>query len=165
MKPAPFLLLLVVATTFFLSCKCKEHDPEEMLTAAKALDQQFIEAYNKGDVDAIMTLYWNSPDLISYPPGALELRGWQAVKEAMAQTFVQAPGGILKITEGNHQVAGDVVLSWGKWTFTMPMPGGSSMEMTGRFSDVKTERDGKWVYIMDHASAPLPPPPAHTVEQ
>jgi len=30
--------------------------------------------------------------------------------------------------------------------------------MEGRFSDVKAVRDGKWVYVMDHASIPVPPP-------
>jgi hypothetical protein len=34
------------------------------------------------------------------------------------------------------------------------------MELDGRFTDVKTQRDGKWVYILDHASAPMPGPPA-----
>ena len=36
---------------------------------------------------------------------------------------------------------------------------GKPTEMTGRYTDVKAERDGKWVYLMDHGSAPLPPPP------
>ena len=35
--------------------------------------------------------------------------------------------------------------------------GGGGVE--GRFSDVKAQKDGKWVYIIDRASVPLPPPP------
>ena len=33
-------------------------------------------------------------------------------------------------------------------------------EILGRFTDVKGQRDGKWVYLMDHGSVPLMPPPA-----
>ena len=161
-----FLSLLPVVTTLLVfGCKCKEHDPEEMIASAKALDQRFIESYNKGDVDAIMATYWNSPDLISFPPGTLELRGWDAAKEGMMKSFAIAPGGKLTLTETHYQVAGDIVLGWGKWSFTMPMPDGARMEMTGRFTDAKAERDGKWVYIMDHASVPLPPPPDNSVAQ
>jgi len=159
MKYFVLALSFMAAISLMAGCKCKEHDPEQMIAAAKELDQRFTDAYNKGDADAIMATYWNSSDLVSYPPGTLEFRGWQAAKQAMAASFAQAPGGKLTLTETNYQVAGDVVISWGKWTFTMPMPGGASMEMVGRFTDVKAERDGKWVYIMDHASVPLPPPP------
>ena len=51
--------------------------------------------------------------------------------------------------------AGDVVLGWG--TFKLTLPGGGG-EILGRYTDVKGQRDGKWVYLMDHGSAPLPPP-------
>lgn len=37
--------------------------------------------------------------------------------------------------------------------------------MMGRYTDIKAERDGKWVYIMDHASMPLPPPSAEKEEK
>jgi len=30
--------------------------------------------------------------------------------------------------------------------------------MEGRYTDVKAKRDGRWVYLLDHASAPIPPP-------
>ena len=35
-----------------------------------------------------------------------------------------------------------------------------TVEAMGRYTDVKAQRDGKWVYIIDHASVPLPPPSA-----
>jgi ketosteroid isomerase-like protein len=56
--------------------------------------------------------------------------------------------------------AGDVVLGWGTWTMTIPNGDGTSTVLQGRYSDVKAQRDGQWVYIMDHASVPLPPAPA-----
>ena len=35
----------------------------------------------------------------------------------------------------------------------------------GRYTDVKRMHDGKWVYVMDHASVPLPPPPPAPVRK
>ena len=31
--------------------------------------------------------------------------------------------------------------------------------MKGRFTEVFGRRDGKWVYLIDHPSVPLPPQP------
>jgi ketosteroid isomerase-like protein len=59
----------------------------------------------------------------------------------------------------NYKVLGDSVVSWGKWRFTVTPPGGTPEIMDGRYTDLKAKRDGKWVFVLDHASAPLPPPP------
>jgi len=40
----------------------------------------------------------------------------------------------------------------------MTGPEGKPFEMTGRYTDVKALRDGKWVYITDHASVPAVAP-------
>jgi len=129
-----------------------------MIAGAKALDQQFVTAYKKGDVDGVMAAYWNSPELVSYPPDAMETRGWRATKENLIHFFATVPGPDLELTEVNYKVAGDVVLSWGKWRLTLATPGGETA-LEGRYTDVKAKRDGKWVYILDHASVPLAPPP------
>ncbi len=134
--------------------------PEQMIAAARAVDDKFVEAYNNGDVDAVMETYWNNPGVVLYDPGALEIRGWDAIKMSMAETFSSMPGGRMEFTEKNEMVAGDMVIGWGRWRWTGEMPDGSSMSMDGRYTDVKAKRDGKWVYIIDHASAPLPPPPS-----
>lgn len=154
------LVGLLVVGAGLLLVYAKEDDSEKMIAAAKALDQKFMEAFNKGDVDALMSTYWNSPDLVVYPPGAMEWRGWQAAKESFKEFLANMKGAKLQLTEPNYKVAGDVVMSWGKWRITMPTPDGKTMDMMGRYTDVKTKKDGKWVYIIDHASAPLPPPPA-----
>jgi ketosteroid isomerase-like protein len=146
----------------FISCAPKGEDPEKMIQAAKDLDHNFIEAYNNRDVDGIMDTYWNSPELVSFPPGIMETRGWEATKEAISEEFANAPDFVLELTETNNIVVGDVVLGFGKWRFTISIPEAEPMIVEGRYSDVKAKRDGKWVYILDHASAPMPPPPEDT---
>jgi len=133
---------------------------EEMIAGAKALDQRFIDAYNQGDLDAMMENYWKSPDVVLFDPGSMENRGWNAIRESMQATFSSMPGGKMEMTESHYIVAGEMVIGWGRWTWSGQMPDGSSMTMEGRYTDVKAKRNGKWVYILDHASAPLPPPPS-----
>ncbi|MEO6005186.1 MAG: DUF4440 domain-containing protein [Opitutus sp.] len=88
-------------------------------------------------------------------------RGWDAIHASYVEGFKNLPGGSkLEFTETHHSVVGEIVLSWGLWKFTIPGNDGKPMVSEGRFSDVKTKRDGKWVYVMDHASVPMGPPPA-----
>jgi len=159
MKKIYLASLVLAALGFVLGCAPKGENPEHMIAAARALDQQFVAAYGKGDVDGVMATYWNSPDLVSYPPDAMETRGWRATRENLTHFFATVPGADLELTEMNYKVAGDMVLSWGRWRLTMTSPAGESTAIEGRYSDVKAKRDGKWVYILDHASVPLPPPP------
>jgi ketosteroid isomerase-like protein len=129
----------------------------EMIGAANALDQQFMDAFNKGDVNAVMALYWNSPDLAFYPPDAMGLRGWTASNAAMTGTFTSRPGAKLEILESRNDVEGTVVLGSGRWKLTIPAAKGPAAVVEGRYTDVKAQKDGRWVYLVDHASVPLPP--------
>ncbi len=152
--------LITVLLGFALSCAPQGESPEKMIAAAKALNQQFIAAYNSGDVDGVMATYWNSPDLVSFPPDAMEAHGWSEVKAGIAGFLNSAPGLKLELLESNYQAVGDVVLGWGTWRITIPTGADQPLVLNGRYSDVHAKRNGKWVYILDHASVPLPPPPA-----
>ena len=133
--------------------------PDEMVAAANALDDRFQDAFNRADVDALMATYWNSPNLVSFGPDGMGTRGWEACKAAAQAMFPAMPGAQLEFLSKNNEVQGDVVLGWGTWRITIPGDPSPTV-LEGRFSDVKAMRDGQWVYVMDHASVPLPPPPA-----
>jgi len=151
-------LVLFALLGLIISCEQQGENEDEMLAGAEALDQKFIEAYTNGDLGGVMETYWNSPELVSYPPGAMEEKGWDDVKKGMEQFFNSVKNIDLTLTDMNYKVAGDMVISWGLWRMTLPDGNGGTMELTGRYTDVKAKRDGKWVYILDHASVPLTPP-------
>jgi len=160
MKRILYCSMFLAAVGLFFGCAPQGENPEKMIAAAKELDKQFSEALNKGDVDAVMATYWNSPELVSFPTDAMEVRGWQAAKDGLQQTVANMPNATFELTETNYKAVGDVVIGWGKWRLTMTPSGGEPVVIDGRYTDVKAERDGKWVYILDHGSVPLPPPPA-----
>jgi len=151
---------LAVALTLAGACAPAAPPPPDtaaMLAAATALDEQFEAAYNAYDAEAVSALYWNSPDAVSFPPDAMAATGIAAIRSGMGEGMaaMQAAAARLEITEAHHMVVGDAVASWGMWKMTMTGPDGAPMEITGRFTDLKAERDGKWVYLMDHASVPI----------
>lgn len=154
------LMVVITLLTVFLVLGCTSKggsgdSDEQMLSAAGELDKKFQEAYNKGDVDALMDTYWNSPELVSYVPDAMEPADWVKSKAGAAKSFAAMKGLKLELFNTKNSIAGEVVLGSGSWTLTLPDSAGT--KMNGRYTDVKTKKDGKWVYIMDHASVPLPP--------
>jgi len=139
--------------------------PDAMIAAAKAVDQQFTTAFNGGDIEGLMATYSRGADVVLFPPGELEVRGWESIRKDMAQFLASAPGTRIELIDSQYRAAGDVVIGWGTWRTITPSPDGRSIETMGRYTDVKAKRDGKWVYIVDHASIPLPPAPALVPEE
>lgn len=128
---------------------------DALLAAAKQLETRFLAAFNHGTDEELAALYWNHADLTMYPPDAMELRGWEAVKASLCAMTSADPRPQLEIIDPHYRVAGDVVITWGKWKMTMAGPDGEPMEVIGRSTDVRAERDGKWVFILDHVSVPM----------
>lgn len=143
----------------FMSVSAFAATPEDMIKGAKGLETAFLKAFNEHNAEAMAPLYWNSPDVVLMPPDMMLVKGAAAVNAAFVQMMPMMKDCKLEITESHQVPVGDVVVGWGLFKLTAPGPDGKPMESLGRFSDVKAERDGKWVYLVDHASVPMPPPP------
>ncbi|HEX7844205.1 MAG TPA: nuclear transport factor 2 family protein [Chitinophagaceae bacterium] len=159
MKKNLLLLPLLAMVFSFLGCESKKgsgESPEAMVKAADELDKKFAEAFSKGDLNGLMDTYWNSAEMVSYSPDAPNAANYEQSKAGMAQMFAGMKGAKLEIHDASNRVEGEVVLGHGNWTITLADSAGT--KINGRFTDVKAKKDGKWVYIMDHASVPLPPP-------
>jgi ketosteroid isomerase-like protein len=149
------LLVLALAS----GCAPKGPAPAAMVAAADSVDQHFIAAFNKSDGSEIMSLYWNSPELVSIGLDGMGVQGWDATKASWDKTLTDMAGAKLEFIESHNLPAGDAVLGWGRWRATIPTPNGSQV-LEGRYSDVKEFKDGKMVVVMDHGSVPMPPAPA-----
>jgi ketosteroid isomerase-like protein len=159
MKKWTGALLGLVAATLWAGSALQAASKEEMIKAAEGVDQAFLKAFNEGNVDAISALYWKSPDVLLFPPDAMMVKGSDSLRNMYVQFLATMKGCRLEMKETHQMPVGEVVLGWGLWRLTMPAPdsGSAPIEMLGRYTDVKAERDGKWVYLMDHASVPVPP--------
>lgn len=158
LRVIPLALLAMVTVGCANQSSAPAMSPQQMVSAADALDAAFVDAFNKGDAAAMSALYWNSPQVVSVAPDGLQpASGIEALRDANMKMLAGMKGARVDLTEHHQVPAGEVVLGWGTFKVTMPGGGGA---LLGRFTDVKGPRDGKWVYLMDHASVPLMPPPA-----
>jgi ketosteroid isomerase-like protein len=158
------ILAAFVAAAALYTTGCTPPAPKgptdaELIAMADSLDHAFVEAYNKGDADAIMALYWNSPDATVYPPGDMVIKGHEAIRNFFVDGFSKESGATLELNSSENKVFGGAVLGQGLWTWTMPVPGGEPVSGQGRYTDLKVVVDGKMVYVTDHASVPMPPMP------
>jgi uncharacterized protein (TIGR02246 family) len=162
MKPMLNRTLPFITIIFFslLSPGCERKvNEEELIAAAKETDERWVQAFNSGNTDALADLYWKNPSLLVYPSDGMELRGWDEVRASYARMLSHMKGATATISDPHYTVAGDVVVTYGRWTITVPTAEGPIFEIQGRYSDVKANKDGKWVIIMEHGSVPMPPPP------
>ncbi len=141
-----------------------EHSAVDLMLAADELDSLFLVAFNNGDAEAIMSLHWNSPELVTYPPGESQVNGYDAVKATYTREFAASKGAKLEYLTTNNIPFADGVVGHGSFRWSMPMEGVEAMVFEGRYTEVKAFKDGKMVVILDHTSMPLPPPPADSTQ-
>jgi len=147
--------LLLAATTVFLAFSTGFAAPAE--DGLRIVDQAWLKAALANDLEGIVALY--APDARMYPPDSMEAKGKEAIR-ASWKAFLD-PMTIKKVTLSDemYTTSGDLSAGAGRWTIVAaPKAGGPEVTMEGRATSVARKIDGKWLYILDHASVPIPPP-------
>ena len=112
--------------------------------------------WNKGDVDAFMSAYWNSPELTFSGTGGIR-RGFEAVRDRYKKSYPDRSAmGHLDFSELEfHFTGNDGALVLGHWHLTREKSGGG--DIGGVFSLVWQRFPEGWRIIHDHTSAVTPP--------
>jgi len=109
------------------------------------------DAWNRHDLDAFMSGYWNSPELTFFS-GAKETRGWQATLERYRATY-NSPGhamGKLDFSDLRIEMLGpEAAFVRGTWHLTMP----EGKNPQGKFTLIFRKFGDGWKIIHDHTSA------------
>ncbi len=117
-------------------------------------------AFEAGDADAVADCY--AEDAVLWLPGTPMMRGRDAIREGYVGFFAQFSVRDVELTEMGRASSGDESASWGTYSMTMVSKSdGSETPSVGRYTDVSTQVDGKWVYLVDHASDDPAPAPEH----
>lgn len=113
------------------------------------LDKQ-VEAWNRGDLEAFMATYWNSPGLV-FQSGDKRTQGWQATLERYRQRY-QGQGkemGRLRFDDVEVQVVGpEAAFVRGRWHLAMK----DGSEPNGLFTLLLRRMAGDWKIVHDHTS-------------
>jgi uncharacterized protein (TIGR02246 family) len=109
----------------------------------------FEQAFNAGDIDALMALY--EPDAALVPqPGAIA-EGPDAIRESL-RWFLDRRGQISLDTKLVLRV-GDLAYLANRWSLSGgTMPDGSPAELGATTAEVaRLQADGTWLYVIDNA--------------
>lgn len=154
---APFALLiafLIAAIPPIAGCGPSE---EEMIKAARQVDADFLKAMKKEDVEAVMATYWNNPQVVMFDTGQMMVKGPDAIRKGYAAFFDGTNVKEFTMSKQEYRVLGDAVLGYGLFSLTTVPSLGPEVKIDGCYTEIIAKRDGKWVYILDHASIPIIP--------
>jgi uncharacterized protein (TIGR02246 family) len=125
--------------------------------AIKALYDEYNNAFNKKDVNAIMAVY--APDVFVFdaiPPR--EYPTWDAYKKDWQDLFTTFPGPVTNsISELNITVVGSVAYTHSIDDTTFTGSDGTKTRFVVRFTDVLRKSNGKWRIVQEHVSFPVDP--------
>ena len=114
--------------------------PEEM-------HRCFAEAFNAGDMEALIALYEPGASLVPQPGQAVV--GHPAIRAAL-QSFLALKGEMTLETKHCLQ-AGGVALLRGEWHLTGTGPDGNPIKSQGKSAEVvRRQPDGSWLYLIDN---------------
>ena len=119
----------------------------------------FVKAFQANNLDEIMVLY--ADNAVLFPPDAMEAVGKEEIRKSYAGLMERFTVQNFQVIEAHHEENGNVSFGWGRFAMDMvPKEGGEKVHMEGRFSDVSKKVNGKWLYIVDHASVPFASSPS-----
>jgi uncharacterized protein (TIGR02246 family) len=125
---------------------------------ARAHSEAFGRACASGKLDAVLALYEDDA-LVVWPGQGEEAKGKAAIAKLAANLCNgKDPAPTLKAIEG-RQLGKDYVVTRGTWEQPAKGPDGKPTTLVIRTTEVLKETQGKWRYVVDHASIGLPPPP------
>ena len=125
----------------------------------RAVSDAFQKAVAAGDVAAALALYRDDASII-WPGQGEEAKGKAAIEPLLRNLIAGAKNGSVVLKSQESTPLGDgYIVNVGRWENTVTGPGGKKVVVTIRTSEVLAKTDGKWLYLVDHASVGAPPPP------
>ena len=156
MRKLPVAAFAAAALFALAGCQKAAEDTSADEATIRASAPAFADAYNAGDVDKLVAMYWD--DAVLLPPGTSGKSGTAAIREFfVADTAGSRAAGIkFNIPEaGAVDVSGD--LGYESGTYTVTDASGATVD-TGKYIGVFQKRDGQWRYVRDTWNSDTPPP-------
>ncbi len=112
------------------------------------------DAWNRGDVEAFLSYYSESPQPTFFSNGRM-LRGQSEIGALMRQRYKDGMGQ-LTFGDPHFEVAlPEVAVVWGEWRVQLP----NGQERRGLGTAVLRKLGGQWRIVHDHSSFTMPPTP------
>ena len=124
----------------------------------RAVSEAFEKAVAAGDLQAVLALYRDDASVI-WPGQGEEGKGKAAI-EKLARAFLADMKGARLVLKSQTSIpAGEgYIVNLGHWEQSFTSPAGKPTTVDVRTSEVLVKTDGKWLYLVDHASVGMAPP-------
>ena len=123
----------------------------------RAVSDAFEKAVAAGDVQAVLALYREDASVI-WPGRGEEAKGKAAIEPLVRKLIAATKGAHVVLKSQESMPLGDgYIVNVGRWENTVPAGGGKRVTVEVRTSEVLAKTDGKWLYLVDHASVGMPP--------
>lgn len=157
------MALLCSLAVALLGFGVRAHATDAEVAAVHAADNDWLKAYNSGDLATVNSLY--DEHAVVYPPGVAPLHGAAAIKAFFVKDNAEfLKGGMVFALDPKPDggVSGD--WGWSSGTFTVKDKAGKVVDKGWYFS-VSRKVNGKWLYVRDAwnsngPAAPAAPAPA-----
>ena len=111
------------------------------------LDVLFVQAFNAGDIEAMMKLYEPAASLTPQPGQVVS--GTKALREALSGFVARKPRMTLEAR--TLAEAGGIALTTSKWVLEGTGPDGKPMKTEGQSAEVaRRQPDGTWLFVIDN---------------
>lgn len=121
------------------------------LAAEESASDCWLKAFQATDANAVAECY--APDAVMWIPGGPMLQGRDAIREGYAGFLSTVTIKSAELTPIASRKVGDDTVNWGTFKIVMVNKAdGKEVTEVGRFTDVTRKIDGRWLYVVDHAS-------------
>lgn len=115
-------------------------------------------AFEASDADAVAQCY--APDAVLWLPGMAMMQGRDAIREGHVGFFSAFKVKSITLTPMGGSTVGDDATGWGTFSLVVvSKEDGKETASAGRYTDVSRKIDGRWMYVVDHASDDPPAAP------
>ena len=154
-----FGLGLTASTSRVLARQSQPRSGDEATAAIRAVLERQEADWNKGDLDAFLDGYWNSPRVV-FQSGGDRYDGWEAMRERYRKRYKAEGKAMGRVAFSRIEIeplGPEAALVRGAWRLSLPdgsHPGGLFTLIFRHFPD-------GWKIVHDHTSAEEPPKPKH----
>ena len=126
--------------------------------AVRAVFDNLIKSIERSDVDAVMALYWNSPQLVIFNNNGTVTRGWEQVRSNRASSYPEAKEVKIEARDVRVQMLGrEGAIVTCLWRQSQEYRG-TPETAAGRLSVVFRLINNGWKIVHTHSSPEAPDP-------
>ncbi|HMG36335.1 MAG TPA: nuclear transport factor 2 family protein [Blastocatellia bacterium] len=124
----------------------------------KKLISEYYDAWNTLNPDNAAKYYAKDASLVFYDIAPLKYNGWGEYHDGVIKNFFQVTTNAKLTPKDDLKVSRRGNIAWTTLTFHLSakLKAGDSLDMDCRHTAIWELRDGKWLIVHEHVSAPLP---------